>query len=174
MSGTEFQVIQCPLFKDARGTFFKPFSAPTLKQKLGFDFRPAETFFSVSNKNVLRGFHFQLPPWDLGKIVFCLKGRILDVAVDLRKNSPHYGQTKDCQLDADSGSALYIPKGFGHAFLSLEDETIVGYLTDSPHSPNHDSGILWSSVNYPWPVENPLVSDRDKLFVPLKDFQSPF
>ena len=167
------RLLQLPFFSDLRGSFFKPFSADAWESQLGSSFRPKEVFFSTSHRNVLRGFHFQKPPADHGKIVFSLRGRFLDITLDLRQ-SGRLGAIEAIDLSAGSGHALYIPRGFAHAFLSLEDDTCIGYLVDSVYSPELDSGIHWSSINFELPTDTPIVSARDESFLPFSDFKTPF
>lgn len=160
-------------FQDERGSFVKPFVREKLAA-LGVDVPIEEAFFSVSHRGVLRGFHFQTPPHDHHKVVFCLAGRILDVIVDLRRGSPTYGRVATFELSAHEPLAVVIPKGMGHAFCSLEDGSLVGYLVSTGHAPQHDGGILWSSVDLKWPIAQPIVSGRDSAFTKLSEFDSPF
>lgn len=168
------RLLELALFRDHRGSFFKPFAQSVLEKAIGGAFAPREVFFSSSNKNVIRGFHFQKPPADHDKIVFCLAGKTLDVVVDLRRNGGSYGRVQAFELTGDSGRVVYLPRGFGHAFLALEEGTTVGYLVNSEHDAGSDQGILWSSVDFRWPVETPILSGRDAAFPALRDFQSPF
>jgi dTDP-4-dehydrorhamnose 3,5-epimerase len=108
------------------------------------------------------------------KLVYCPVGRVLDVVVDLRKWSKNYGKTMSRELSATNREMLFVPVGFAHGFLALEDNTMMVYQTSTMHSPQHDAGILWNSFGFQWPVKDPILSDRDKAFPALKDFQSPF
>lgn len=169
----DVRLIRPRIFTDLRGSFVKTFHAPTF-QKAGLSFAPQEEFFSVSHKNVIRGMHFQLPPHTQARVVTCLVGRILDVVVDLRKNSPAFGRVLARELSADSREILFIPDGFAHGFLALENHSLVTYAASHPHSPPHDTGIAWNSINFQWPVAAPIISDRDRALPALRDFSSPF
>lgn len=156
---------------DQRGFFQKTFSSEHL-QRLKFSLR--EQYFSVSKKGVLRGFHFQTPPYECDKIIFCLKGEVLDVVIDLRKKSKTYLKCFSFMLSEKKAEILFIPKGFGHSFLGINNENLLVYNTDKVYSEVHDKGILWKSVDFNWPEKNPNVSERDKSFINLNDFSSPF
>lgn len=158
---------------DARGVFVKTFHAGFFRShRLADDF--AESFYSISRRNVLRGLHFQAPPADHAKLVHCALGQILDVVVDLRRDSPAFGQCFDIVLDAARPQLLYIPPGFAHGFLTLSDTAMTSYAVTSTHDPARDGGILWSSIGYAWPVSAPIVSDRDASLPPLFALDSPF
>tara|TARA_Y200000002_G_scaffold372840_1_gene371141 strand:+ start:63 stop:599 length:537 start_codon:yes stop_codon:yes gene_type:complete len=148
-----------PNFSDNRGEFTKLYNFKELK-KIGITFTVKEHFHSISNKNVLRGMHFQINEGAHTKIVQCIKGSILDVFVDVRKDSDFYN--KPVAIKLKGNSALYLPKGMAHGFLSLENNTIVQYLVDKEHNPKNDRGVLWNSIDFNWPIEFPLLSDRDK------------
>lgn len=166
-------VIDMPAFTDARGLFVKTFHQTTLKEA-GIDFALRESYFSLSNKDVIRGMHFQLPPHQHAKLVFCPQGAILDVIVDLRKASPTYGQYHAQELSAANHKAYYIPEGFAHGFKSLTDDAITYYLVSSEYSQPHDTGILYNSFGFDWGVEDPILSARDLSFGTLAAFDSPF
>jgi dTDP-4-dehydrorhamnose 3,5-epimerase len=118
--------------------------------------------------------HFQLPPHTQARLVCCLAGRILDVIVDLRKSSPAFGGVMARELSATSAEMLFIPEGFAHGFLALENHSLVSYAASRPHSPPHDTGVAWNSINFPWPVAAPVLSERDGKLPTLQEFQSPF
>ena len=139
---------------------------------LDYDFR--EFYYSVNKKDVVRGMHFQTPPFDHTKVVYVSKGKIKDVVVDIRKNSATYGQYFDIELDDQKGQYLYIPKGFAHGFLSLEDGSIVNYAQTTCYAKDNDCGIDSLSVGYDWGAENVIRSGRDLTFEKLSDFNSPF
>lgn len=165
--------IQPRIFSDPRGDFVKTFHAG-LFHELGLDFEPREEFFSTSAKGVVRGMHFQLPPAAHSKLVYCIAGSVLDVVVDLRKSSPTFGQSCSRELSAANREMFFIPVGFAHGFLALEDMAAMVYKTSTVHSPQQDAGILWDSCGFIWPVKNPQLSERDKKFPRLCDFASPF
>jgi dTDP-4-dehydrorhamnose 3,5-epimerase len=133
-----------------------------------------EEYYSISHKGVLRGLHFQLPPAEHEKIVYCPFGRVLDAVVDLRKNSATYGEYALIELSGEKGNMLYIPKGMAHGFYTCSDQAIMMYKVTSMYSPEEDSGILWNSAGIPWPNENPILSNRDKNLKPFKFFMTPF
>lgn len=158
---------------DERGSFFKNYHLDTFEnQKLPTHW--AEEYFSVSQKNVLRGMHFQVPPSDHYKMVTCLTGTVLDVVVDIRKASPSYGKVYSTELNSNNRSILIIPHGCAHGFLSLEDNSLMFYKVSTVYSPEHDKGIAWDSIDFDWTIENPILSERDNMHPPLKDFKSPF
>ncbi len=168
------KIIRPKIFQDARGTFVKAFHRDIFHQ-LGLDFEPREEFFSTSAKGVLRGMHFQLPPAAHAKLVYCIAGRVLDVVLDLRKDSPMFGRSVARELNATSREMFFIPVGFAHGFLALEDNATMVYQTSTVHSPAHDAGIVWNSFGFDWPVKNPLMSDRDQKFPALRvTSTSPF
>jgi dTDP-4-dehydrorhamnose 3,5-epimerase len=130
---------------------------------------------SSKRTGTLRGLHFQLPPAAQAKLVTVLRGRILDVAVDVRSGSPTFVST---ELSSDTGHQVYIPIGFAHGFLTLEDDVVVMYKTSDYYSPAHDSGICWNDpdVAFPWPLKdtNIITSEKDRQLPMLKEFVSPF
>ncbi|MFT4060761.1 MAG: dTDP-4-dehydrorhamnose 3,5-epimerase family protein [Edaphocola sp.] len=166
-------LLTLPCFEDVRGSFVKTFQGSVL-EKAGIDFDLKESYFSLSARDAIRGMHFQTPPHDHAKIVFCPLGAILDVIVDLRKGSGTYGQAYHTILSAENHKAFYIPKGFAHGFKSMADGAMTYYLVSSEHSKEHDCGILYSSIGVDWYCPAPIVSVRDQSFVALKDFESPF
>ena len=166
-------LITLPAFNDARGSFIKTFQDSFFKQS-AIDFELKESYFSVSHKEVIRGMHFQLPPHHHAKVVFCPHGSILDVLVDLRRQSPTYGQYFATELSAANHKAFYIPAGFAHGFKTLEDHTITYYLVSSEHSKEQDAGILYNSFGMDWQLNDPIISERDLAFPSLADFDSPF
>lgn len=166
-------ILETVNFQDVRGSFQKLFNYDFYESN-GLDTDFKEFYYSISHKNVIRGMHFQLPPFEHTKVVYVSKGRVLDVVVDIRKNSETYGECFSMELDGYKGDYLYIPKGFAHGFLSLEDDTIVNYAQTSGYSREHDGGILYSSIPFCWNVKQPVVSGRDLTFETLENFKSPF
>jgi dTDP-4-dehydrorhamnose 3,5-epimerase len=150
---------------DERGYFIKIFQG---------NFSLKEEYFSSSKKNVLRGMHFQLPPYAVNKIVYCIQGEVLDVILDLRKNSKTYKQYFTNILSKKNNNILFVPKGFAHGFLSLKNNSILIYKTDNIYHPKFDVGISWDSFGFKWPIKKPLISERDQNFSSLKNFKSPF
>lgn len=159
--------------KDQRGSFVKTFHKDTLEQK-GLETHFAESFYSINNKGVIRGMHFQTPPDDHAKIVYCTQGRLIDVILDLRVSSPTYGQYTTVELSGDNSKGVYLPTGTAHGFCVMEDHTCMVYLTSTVHSPNNDGGILYDSFGFDWPIDKGIHSERDLLFPRLETFQSPF
>jgi dTDP-4-dehydrorhamnose 3,5-epimerase len=159
--------------KDERGAFVKPMHRGAL-QAQGLETRWDESFYSINNKGVIRGMHFQNPPEDHAKIVYCTSGRLLDVILDIRKDSPAYGHCTSVELSGQNFRGVYLPKGCAHGFAVLEDSTCMIYLTSTVHSPEHDAGILWNSFGFDWPFDEPTQSARDLGFPGLNDLKSPF
>ncbi len=170
---TGLHIIRPRIFHDVRGSFVKTYHCDAFR-KLGLDFEPQEEFFSTSAKNVLRGMHFQSPPAAHAKLVYCIAGRVLDVALDLRKNSPTFGHSCARELNAVNREMFFIPTGFAHGFLALEDNTTMVYQTSTVHSPAHDAGVRWDSFGFAWPAKDPILSNRDQKFPGLGEFKSPF
>lgn len=164
--------IELNAIQDLRGSFVKSF-AKTAFDSLAPDFQLHEEYYSISKKDVLRGMHFQTPPYDHLKIVYCIHGKALDVLLDLRCG-PTYGSSRKIVLDASSPTLLVIPKGVAHGFRSLVDGTTLVYKTTAEHMPDNDAGILWSSFNLDWGLDRPILSERDTLHPNLKDFVTPF
>lgn len=166
-------VLQTVNFQDSRGGFQKLFNEEFFRANgLDTDFR--EFYYSVNRKGVRRGMHFQTPPFEHTKLVYVSKGRVLDVCVDIRRRSKTYGECFTIELDDQNARYLYIPKGFAHGFLSLEDGSIVNYAQTSCYNKECDCGIDQASIGFDWPVANPIVSGRDLTFPRLQDFKSPF
>ena len=161
------------VFKDQRGKLIKTFHHDTFSE-LGLEVVFKEEYFSVSAIGVLRGLHFQLPPNDHIKCVTCLSGRLFDVVVDLRKNSPTFGKHFTTELDSELGNMVYIPSGCAHGFFTLTDQAIFLNRTTSVFSPDSDTGIRWDSCGIPWPDPNPILSEKDKNLIKFSDFTSPF
>lgn len=158
---------------DARGRFVKTFHQPGF-DALGLNFVLAEEFVSTSKAGVLRGLHFQAPPHDHVKIVYCASGKAWDVVFDLRIGSPTYGRHQVTELDAERGNVLYIPAGLAHGFCVPDGEATMVYKVSAAHSPEHDLGIRWDTAGIAWPVADPILSERDRSFPALDGFDSPF
>ncbi|MDD2191094.1 MAG: dTDP-4-dehydrorhamnose 3,5-epimerase [Bacteroidales bacterium] len=168
-------VIEPNVFIDQRGYFFESYN-----QERYFNNDMNMLFVqdneSKSGKDVIRGLHFQKPPFAQGKLVRVIQGKVLDVAVDIRKGSPTYGHYHAVELDAVSKRMFYIPEGFAHGFLTLEEDTIFSYKCTNYYNKESEGSILWSdeTIGVKWDIENPILSDKDKVGPLLKDFQSPF
>jgi dTDP-4-dehydrorhamnose 3,5-epimerase len=165
--------LQPRVLEDARGRFVKVFHSPTFA-KLGLETHFTEEYYSHSAKGVVRGMHFQTPPAEHVKVVYCVHGEVFDVVLDLRVGSPTYGKTATLTLSADRGNFAYISKGLAHGFCATSDKATLVYKVSSVHSPEHDAGVLWSSIDVDWPVVSPVISARDAGFEPLSSFVSPF
>lgn len=165
-------LIQLPLMEDLRGAFVKTLSKSML-DKIGCQFDLREEYYSTSKKDVVRGMHFQMPPHDNVKIVYCVTGSVLDVLLDLRPGLTH-GKSCSATLDSSVPSLLIIPKGVAHGFRSLIDGSLMVYKTSSEYAPEHDAGILWNSFDFDWGLSNPILSNRDMTHTAFKDFQTPF
>lgn len=159
-------------FEDMRGTFVKTY-ARTLFDQRQASFEMREEFYSVSNKDVIRGMHFQLPPHDHVKLVYCPVGAVEDVLLDLR-SGPGYGRMARVRLSGDHPSLVFIPKGIAHGFRALMDGSLMVYKTSTEHAPKADAGIRWDSFGYDWGVDQPIISDRDRQHPPLDSFVTPF
>lgn len=159
--------------EDNRGGFVKTFHASSLN-KVGLDTDFKESFYSNNNKGVIRGMHFQIPPHDHHKLVYCNHGSLIDVVLDIRKDSPTFGQFASIELSGDNHRALYLSKGLAHGFESLEDHTMMTYLTSTEHAPEHDRGIRFNSFGKKWQNENPIINQRDLDWPSLEQFDSPF
>lgn len=166
-------IIESPYLTDNRGAFKKLFSSKEFESlSLDTDFK--ETYYSVNAKNVIRGMHFQIPPCDHTKIIYVICGSVIDVCLDLRKNSPTYGKYHEIKLTGLDSKYLYIPKGFAHGFKSLEDNTIMHYMQTTCYSPENDKGIRYDSFGYDWQISEPIISARDLKHPAFSDFNSPF
>ena len=154
-------LIECPYYGDERGNFIKRYHSD-LFNSLGLSFTPKECFHSDSCKNVIRGMHYQVGEYAHDKYVYCTSGSILDVVVDIRKGSDTYGVVQTYELNESSSYSLYISKGFAHGYLVLSSSATVHYMTSTVHSPAHDAGILWSSIDFNWPITSPILSIRDQ------------
>jgi len=166
-------ILQPKVFQDTRGKFIKIFSDDFFKEH-GLNIAIKESYFSLSNRDVIRGMHFQTPPFDHVKVVYVPYGKILDVVVDLRKESPTYGEHYSLELSAENAKVLIIPKGLAHGFKSLENNTNVTYMQTTGYAPENDEGIRYDSFGFDWECAAPSLSQRDLSFVALKDFETPF
>lgn len=163
------------VFEDERGYFFESYNAPFFRENIA-DIQFIQDNQSSSKKNVLRGLHFQAPPFDQGKLVRVIKGAVLDVAVDIRKKSPTYGKHVCVELTEDNQKVFWIPSGFAHGFLSLEENTIFSYKCTNVYHAQSEGAVCWNdpelAIN--WGVNDPLVSEKDQIAPLFKDFISPF
>ncbi len=175
-------IIEPKVFGDARGYFFESFSQRDFDEKvspiLGHKVNFVQDNESMSTYGVMRGLHFQRPPFTQSKLVRCVKGAVLDVAVDIRKDSPTYGQHVAVELTEDNHRQFFISKGFAHGFAVLSKTAVFQYKCDEFYHPETDGGIsiLDDSLNIDWriPIEKVLLSEKDTNHPLLKDFVSPF
>ena len=163
---------------DDRGWFSEIFHQERLRN-IGITNHFVQDNQSTSKQaGTLRGLHFQLPPAAQAKLVTVVKGRILDVAVDIRRGSPTFGKYVSTELSSETGHQLYIPVGFAHGFLTLENDVVVMYKASDYYAPTHESGIRWNDpdIAFPWPLKeaNIIISDKDRRLPLLKEFASPF
>lgn len=166
-------ILETNNFQDERGGFQKLFNYDFFAEN-GLDTVFKEFYYSVNKKGVRRGMHFQIPPFDHVKVVYVSYGKILDVVVDIRKSSNTYGKCFSIELDDQKAQYLYIPKGFAHGFLSLQDNSVVNYAQTTCYNKECDCGIDQESIGFDWGIEKPIVSGRDLTFPQLKEYQSPF
>lgn len=168
-------VIEPKVFEDSRGYFFESYNNDKFKEA-GLDLNFVQDNQSLSQKGVLRGLHCQNPPWQQGKLVRVIKGAVLDVALDIRKNSPTYGQHFSIVLSEQNKTQLWIPPGFAHGFATLEDDTIFFYKCTQVYNRESESGILWNDpdLKINWSIENPSLSEKDNHLSKWKDFISLF
>jgi dTDP-4-dehydrorhamnose 3,5-epimerase len=167
------RIIEPDTFPDDRGGLTKIFHKAVFAEH-GMNTTFEESYYSTSKKDVIRGMHFQIPPHDHIKLVYVPQGKIMDVVVDIRKGSPTYGKFETFELSAENHKMIYIPSGFAHGFVSLEDDSQVVYLQSTMRSADHEGGISYDSFGVDWNVENPIVSKRDQTFQKLADYQTPF
>ena len=161
-------LLQPDRFDEMRGSFVKTYNEK-LWSKLGIDFDMKEEYYSVSRKGVIRGMHFQIPPEDHKKMVYCLGGSVLDVLLDLRVG-PNYGKFASAVLSSENRQVILIPKGIAHGFLALEENSLMLYKTSTVHAPEFDRGIKWDSFGFEWSIEAPIISARDQQHPVFSEF----
>ena len=157
-------VFEPTVFPDARGMFAAPYQQSAFREALGFDLTVAQTNHSVSARGVVRGVHFADTPPGQAKYVYCPRGALLDVVVDVRVGSSTFGAFEAVELDGRSCRGVYLAEGLGHAFVALEDDTVMAYLCSTPYNPGAEHGIspLDPALGLPWPADlEPLLSDKD-------------
>ncbi len=169
-------LLEPKVFRDERGFFLETYSEAAF-DALGIGARFVQDNHAYSVRvGVLRGLHFQLPPHAQAKLVWVVRGSVLDVAVDLRRDSPTYGRHYCVELSAENMLRLFLPRGFAHGYLTLAPDTEFLYKVDAPYMPQADAGILWSDpdLGIAWPESKPVLSGKDRMLPRLKDFHSPF
>ena len=168
-------IIKPQIFKDKRGSFYESYNKKNFDENINIVF--VQDNESKSNKGVVRGLHFQLPPFEQTKLVRCVSGEILDIAVDLRINSKTYGKFFSIKLSSENNKQLFVPKGFAHGFQVLSETAIVNYKVDSFYNPNSESGIIWSDkdLSIDWNLDiKPILSSKDLKLISFKELKSPF
>ena len=171
-------IIEPKVFGDVRGYFLESFNAKEFAEKTGLNINFVQDNESMSTYGVMRGLHFQNPPYTQSKLVRCVKGAVLDVAVDIRKGSPTYGQHVAVELTEDNHRQFFVPRGFAHGFAVLSKTAVFQYKCDNFYAPPADGGIsiLDDSLGIDWkiPTDKALLSDKDTKHSLLRDFDSPF
>lgn len=171
-------IIEPRVFGDARGYFFESFNAKEFAEKTGIQVVFVQDNESMSHYGVLRGLHYQQPPYAQSKLVRVVKGCVLDVAVDIRKGSPTFGQHVAVELSAESHRQFYMPKGIAHGFSVLSDEVIFQYKCDEFYAPQSEGAIAWDdpdlAIDWQLPVDKIILSEKDRHHPYLRDIVSPF
>lgn len=171
-------IIEPKVFGDSRGYFFESFNAREFREKTGLEVNFVQDNESRSRYGVLRGLHFQNPPYAQSKLVRCVRGSVLDVAVDLRKGSRSYGRYVSCELSGENHRQIFIPKGFAHGFAVLSEDAVFQYKCDEFYHPEAESAIAWNDpeIGIEWPVSpaEAVLSDKDRNHPFLKEFETPF
>lgn len=170
-------IIEPKVFGDQRGYFFESFNQKQFEENVG-KVNFIQDNESRSSFGVLRGLHFQLPPYNQAKLVRCIEGEVLDIAVDLRKESPTFGQHVAVKLSDENKRQLFVPRGFAHGFVVLSKSAIFSYKVDNWYAPEHDSGIVWNDpqLGIDWQIDLSaiLLSEKDKALKNLAETEIPF
>lgn len=168
-------VIEPKIFKDDRGYFYESYNYDLFKEN-GIRDVFVQDNESLSQKKVLRGLHFQIPPFSQAKLIRVVQGKVLDVAVDLRKESETYGKHYSIELSADNKKMFFIPEGFAHGFLTLEDNTIFSYKCSNFYNKESEDSLFWkdTDLNIDWGIEDPLLSGKDKSVKSFHEFKTQF
>lgn len=163
------------VYRDDRGYFMESYKETAFKEA-GINTSFVQDNQSLSGKGILRGLHFQGPNFAQAKLVKVVSGAVLDVALDIRPNSPTYGKHVSQVLDTKNMYQLYIPEGFAHGFVTLEDNTVFQYKCGNYYNKESEGGIAWNdpTLNIDWGIENPILSEKDNYNPLFKDFKSPF
>ncbi len=169
-------VFEPRIFSDDRGFFFESFRQDAFNAINGKEVVFVQDNESLSSKGVVRGLHFQTTPFAQGKLVRVVQGRVLDVAVDLRKSSPTFGQHMTIELSAENKKQFWIPEGFAHGFIALEDNTIFQYKCTNYYDPSSERCLVYNDtdLNIQWPQMTHIVSEKDKIGVTWAQFETPF
>ena len=169
-------IIHPRIFEDARGAFYETFNEEKFKEIINYKVTFKQDNESISKKNVLRGLHYQAPPFAQGKLVRVVRGRALDIALDIRKNSPTYGQFEMIELSEENKKQFWIPPGFAHGFVALEENTIFNYKCTNYYSPVSERTIQWNDpiLNINWGVNAPIISEKDQKGLDFATFVTEF
>lgn len=170
-------IIEPKVFGDQRGYFFESFNQKEFEKHIG-QISFVQDNESKSTFGALRGLHFQKPPFAQAKLVRCIQGKVLDVVVDVRKDSPTYGKYIAIELSEENKKQLFIPRGFAHGFVTLSKEAIFAYKVDNWYAPEYDSGIIWNdpTLNIDWEIDskNIILSSKDAALSTFKALETPF
>ncbi|MBU2553458.1 MAG: dTDP-4-dehydrorhamnose 3,5-epimerase [Bacteroidales bacterium] len=171
----DLYIVKPSVFEDHRGYFFESYNKEVFLRN-GIDQNFVQDNESKSQKNVLRGLHFQSPPFAQGKLVRVIRGAVLDVAVDIRKSSPTFGQWASIELTQDNKWMYWIPPGFAHGFVTLEDNTTFFYKCTNVYNKASEGSLRWNDpdLNIDWRIKDPILSEKDMISPLFKDFKSPF
>lgn len=173
----EVVVIEPKIFGDQRGYFFESFNQKEFKENIG-NVNFVQDNESKSTYGVLRGLHFQKPPFAQAKLVRCIQGKVLDVVVDVRKDSPTYSKHITLELSEENKKQLFIPRGFAHGFVTLSKEAVFAYKVDNWYAPEYDSGIIWNdtALNIDWRIdtEDIILSSKDQQLSTFTELKTPF
>lgn len=171
----DVKLIKPTVFGDHRGYFYESFRKDAFEQ-LNVQAEFIQDNQSMSKKNILRGLHFQAPPYEQGKLVRVIKGSVIDVVVDIRKSSASYGKHVKVELNEDNMLQLWVPPGFAHGFLTLEDDSIFSYKCTQYYHRESEGAIYWNSelLGIQWGIDEPIISEKDQNAVHFKDFKTPF
>jgi dTDP-4-dehydrorhamnose 3,5-epimerase len=169
-------VVKPMVFKDDRGYFYESFNQKSFENAINKKVDFVQDNQSLSQQNVVRGLHFQQQPFAQAKLVRVIQGAVLDVAVDIRKNSPTFGQHYKCELSAENFLQMFIPEGFAHGFLTLQPNTLFLYKCSNFYNKSSEGCLLWNDpdINIDWGIDNPLVSEKDNQGELFKHFSKPF
>jgi dTDP-4-dehydrorhamnose 3,5-epimerase len=164
--------IKAKAFPDSRGMFAEMYKASEFKANgITLDF--IQDNLAISKKGVIRGLHYQLPPYTQGKLIMAIEGAVWDVIVDIRNGSPTFGKWVAEELSEENRTMLFLPPGFAHGFLALSDARVIYKMTSAEYAPSFDRGVLYNDpgLNIPWPIDNPILSDKDLALPKLKDIE---
>lgn len=169
-------ILEPQVFGDERGHFFESFNQSEFEKAVGLPINFVQDNQSLSNKNVVRGLHFQKPPFDQGKLVRVVRGAVLDVVVDIRRKSTTYGKYFSILLSEENKTQFWVPSGFAHGFATLEDQTIFQYKCTNYYQPSSEDCVIWNdeTLKIDWQVQDPIISDKDQKGKSWREFSTPF